>query len=106
MGKIGNAAVDTPQLRLIPNSQDGHEAELVTSYPGAFNLLQPLPDASLLRPTTTVLLSATDWNFNIASASNTIALRDTDYPLLPGLVDALIDSFWTAHLTTMCSKPI
>jgi hypothetical protein len=92
-GKIGNAAVDYPQCRLTPPSQDSrHEAELPTSYPSTFNLLPPLPDTSLPGPTTTVLLSAADWNFSLVSANNTNTSVDTVYPPLPSLVDALIDS--------------
>jgi hypothetical protein len=91
-GRIGNAAVDYPQHRLTPPSQDSHDAELPTSCPSTFNLLPPLPDTSLPRPTTTVLLSAADWNFSLASANNTNTLVDTIYPPLPSLVDALIDS--------------
>jgi hypothetical protein len=91
-GKIGNAAVHYPQRRLTPPSQDSHAPELPTSYPGTFNLLPPLPDTSLPGPTTTVLLSAADWNFSFAGADGTHALVDTFYPRLPSLVDALIDS--------------
>lgn len=91
-GKIGNAAVEYPQRCLTPPSQDSHKAELRTFKPSTFNLLPALPNTSLPGPTATVLLSAADWNFSLASANNTNTSVDNVYPPLPSLLDALIDS--------------
>lgn len=95
-GRIGNAAVDFPQRRLTPPSQESREAELPTSYLSTFNMLPPPPDKSPPRPMTTVLLPAADWNFSLASVNSANTLVDTIYPPLPDLVDALIDSLLDA----------
>ncbi|KAF2503174.1 hypothetical protein BU16DRAFT_588751 [Lophium mytilinum] len=113
-GKIGNANVKCAQRRLAPPYEDVQEAELSVSYPHIsmppppsedsheaelsdhrpHTYIPPPPSTKPPGPTTTVLLPAADWNFNLEgySPEHTETLITAVIPPLAGLVDALIDS--------------
>lgn len=83
-GRIGNATVRHTQCRLTPPPQ-GDETEISSPLS-----ITPRPP----RPTTTVLLPAMDWYFNLEGyrEANMGSSFINIYPPLADLVDALIDS--------------
>lgn len=101
-GKIARADVDHPQQRLTPpTSRENDNAILPVaqsctseSSPEPSDTLSPLRATSRSRLVTTVLLSAADWNYSLPEfhTFDTDTSRNTVFPPLAGLVDALIDS--------------
>lgn len=88
-GRIGNATVDQIQCRLTPPHQDNEIEQ--SNIPSA-----PSHPPGLA---TTVLLSATDWNFDLEgySKDSEESLSVKIYPPLAGLLDGLIDSVLDSH---------